>query len=83
MSSAGSPLDRHGLIPTPQSAYRRGRSTEKRVLKVVSDILRAADPTEITLLGLLDLSAAFDTVDQDILLQRLETAFGIRGPVLS
>ena len=76
-------MERHGLIPTLQSAYRRGHSTETAVLKVVSDILRAADHTEITLLGLLDLSAAFDTVDHDILLQRLETAFGIRGSVLS
>ena len=43
-------LERHGLIPTLQSAYRRGHSTETAVLKVVSDILRAADHTEITLL---------------------------------
>ena len=37
----------------------------------------------VTLLGLLHLSAAFDTFDQNILMDRLRTAFGIRGFVLS
>ena len=56
-------------------------STESALMKVLSDILDAAD-CQVTLLGLLDLSAAFDTVDHNILLQRLGTSFGLGGPVL-
>ena len=41
-------------------------------MKVISDILDAVDDRKVTLLGLLDLSAAFDTFDHDILLKRLE-----------
>jgi len=51
-------------------------------MKVVSDILNAADVRMVTLLGLLDLSAAFDTVDHVILLRRLEESFGLCGSVL-
>jgi len=76
-------LESNGLIPSLQSAYRRGHSTEIAVLKIISDILLATDRGEVTLLGLLDLSAAFDTVDHEILLARLSTAFGIRSTVLS
>jgi len=71
-----------GLMPTLQSAYRRHHSTESALLKVLSDILDAADSGQVTLLGLLDLSAAFDTVDHDILLTRLQTSFGAGGQVL-
>ena len=39
----------------------------------------AADRGLVTLLGLIDLSAAFDTVDYDILIDRLYHAFGIQG----
>jgi len=66
-----------------QSAYRAQHSTEAAVLKIVSDILWAADSGKVTLLGLFDMSAAFDTVDHSILIDRLNTSFGIRGAVLS
>ena len=75
-------LDRHRLLPDLQSAYRRQHSTETAILKVVSDILQAADSGKVTLLGLLDLSAASDTVDHAILLDRLDVSFGIRGAVI-
>ena len=52
------------------------------VVLVVSDILMAADLKQVTLLGLLDMSAAFDCVDHDLLLQRLQHGFGFRGVVL-
>jgi len=51
------------LMPSVQSAYRQGHSTESALMKVIADILDAADRRKVTLLGLLDMSAAFDTVD--------------------
>ena len=47
------------------------------------DALLAADHGDVTLLGLLDLSAAFDTVDHGILINRLQSTFAISGTVLS
>jgi len=55
-----------------QSAYRTHHSTETAVVKVLSDILKALDNGDLTMLTLLDLSAAFDTVDHAILLRRLK-----------
>jgi len=52
------------------------------MLRVWSDCLTAADRRQVTLLGLLDLAAAFDCVDHDILLQRLHIGLGILDRVL-
>ena len=62
------------LLPKLQSVYRAHHSTETAVLKVMVDILRAVDGGDLALLTLLDLSAAFDTVDHVTLLRRLETS---------
>ena len=55
---------------------------ETTLLKVFSDILSALDSGKITVLTLLDLSAAFDTIDHDILLHRLQHVFGIQNIAL-
>ena len=68
-------LNENELLPSVQSAYRQFFSTETAVLKVVSDILTAMDRGQITLLGMVDLSAAFDSVDHAILLKRLDVCF--------
>jgi len=66
-----------------QSAYRSYHSTKTALLKVLSDVLTAIDNKKVTLLALLDLSAAFDCVDHDILLSRLQSRFGLDGAVLA
>ena len=76
-------LSAAGLLPDLQSAYRAHHSTETAVLKVLSDILLAVDKGDLALLTLLDLSAAFDTVDHDTLLSRLNKSYGIDGVFLS
>ena len=60
-----------------QSAYRSGHSTETALFKVCDDMLRALDNQEVMCLVLLDLSAAFVTIDHGILLRHLESNFGI------
>ena len=75
-------LDRFQLLPELQSAYRKHRSTETATIKVMSDVYEAAEAGSVTLLGLLDVSAAFDTVDHRILLDRLRHDYGVRGLVI-
>ena len=66
-----------------QSAYRKGHSTETALLKVQNDILMNMNRQHVTLLVLLDLSAAFDTVDHNILLTHLKTGISIKGTALN
>ena len=66
-----------------QSAYRSGHSTETALLKVVNDVVVSACDRQATVFLSLDILAAFDTIDHDILLDRISQDFGIRGIVLS
>ena len=65
-----------------QSAFKKDHSTETALLRVRNDILISMDSHKESILVLLDLTAAFDTLDHDILLQRLEYRFGITGTAL-
>jgi Reverse transcriptase (RNA-dependent DNA polymerase) len=76
-------LDRGCGIPTYQSAYLKCHSKETALLKIVNDLLLAADHGEVSALCLLDLSAAFDSVDHELLLSRLQSRFGVVGTALN
>jgi len=65
-------LTAHSMMPLHQSAYRRNHSTETVLLKVFSDLQMAKDRGQVSALCLLDLTAAFDTVDHELLLRRLQ-----------
>ena len=71
------------LTNTPQFAYKQFHSTETALFKVHYDINLTIDNCKVTALTLLDLSAAFDTIDHDILITRLSTWYGISSAALS
>jgi len=77
-------LNVNGLLPSMQSACRKCHSTETAMARrVLSDILMAFDRVDVAALALLDLSAAFDTVDHHILLRRLRKSYRISGVALT
>ena len=69
-------LEAYKLMPTMQSAYKKHHSTETTLLRVTNDTLRTTDCRQHVVLVLLDLTAAFDTIDHTILVERLESYFG-------
>ena len=75
-------LVKHKLMDPLQSAYKKYHSTETALVKVQNDILIDIDNKNVSLLVLLDLSAAFDTIDHGILMKRLENNYGIKGTAL-
>ena len=83
LSQLNKHLNHNNLLSPLQSAYRPNHSTETALLRIVNDLLTAMDNNKICILTLLDLSAAFDTVDHQIPLTRLQHSFGISGPALS
>ncbi len=66
-----------------QSSFRPYNSNETALIRVTNNLLLSSDCGCISLLVLLDLSAAFDTIDHNILLNRLENYIGIRGSALA
>lgn len=76
-------LTNHNIPDKFQSGFRKKHSTETALLRVSNDIMMSSDSGKCSVLVLLDLSAAFDTVDHGILLDRLREWVGISGSALS
>ena len=77
MSQLVNHCNENAPLPVSQSAYRQFHSTETALLKVQNDILINMDNEEVTLLVMLDMSAAFDTIDHNILIDILKNDFGV------
>ena len=75
-------LTQNNLHVNNQYGYKKGHSTESILVKISNDILIASDKKTATVLLLLDLSAAFDTVDVNLLINILFNEIGIRGSAL-
>ena len=67
----------NGLGETFQSAYKSRHSTETTLLKVKNDMSSELDKGKVIMLVLLDLSSAFDSIDHEILVERMQKDFGI------
>ena len=69
--------EQYQLLPSYHSANQQHHSCETSLLKLTNDILWSVEDQNITAVLAFDLSAAFDTVDHDILLQVLKNQYGI------
>ncbi len=76
-------LQKNYIYEEFQSGFRPRHSTETALVKITNDLLLASDQGCISLLVLLDLSVAFDTIDHDILIDRLQNYTGIQGQALN
>ncbi len=75
-------LNSNGYLDNFQSGFRVHHSTETALIKIINDIRLNSDSGKISVLVLQDISASFDTVDHNILLERLENWVGLSGMVL-
>ena len=77
--STESHMVERNLHSNKQYGCKKDHSTEMLLLKIVDELLMECDNNNPTLILLLDLSAAFDTIDQNKLLKILHHEIGIRG----
>ena len=63
-------------IPSYQSEFRANHSTETLLLSLLSDAYSAIDKPQVSLLALFDVSQAFDMVEYEIILKRLQSSYG-------
>ena len=75
-------IEDNNLISPKQYGFRKGQSTEDAVSQLTSKIAASLDCQKANISIFLDLSKAFDTVSIPILLEKLDSQFGIRGVAL-
>ena len=75
-------MDTHIVHDQTQSAYRTGHSTETALARVQNDLVCTMDKHDVAILVVLDLSATSDTVDNNVLLDRMHSLLGIGSTVL-
>ena len=75
-------LEENNLVMQEQSAYKKYHSCETAIAKIYDDVLRNLDSKTSVVIVFLDYSAAFDSIDQDIMLEKLQNRFGIDGVAL-
>ena len=70
-------MGKNSFLNPHQSAYRSGRRTGNTLLRMVGDLRLGFDDEKVSILTLLDLSAAVDTTDHTVLPPRLQHCFDI------
>jgi hypothetical protein len=70
------------LVMTEQSAYKQHHSCETALAKIYDDLLSGLDAKTSIIMVFLDYSAAFDTIDQNLLLLKLQNEYGVTGTAL-
>ena len=74
--------NKHSLLPDYQSAYREHYSCETALIKLTNDVLWSMENGNVSAVMMIGLSAAFDTVDHNLLLEVLEKCFGLEDTCL-
>lgn len=75
-------LDKHSIISEHQLGFQKGKSTTDAIIKALEFITSNNEKKLTTIGAYLDLSAAFDCVKHELLLEKLE-GYGIRGEALN
>ena len=82
MNQFNTHCDLNGTTPTHQSAYKQFHICETALIKIVNDTLCPMEHKDITIVVIMYLSVAFDTVNLDVLLEVPHKCFGIEGMAL-
>ena len=71
-------IDRHKILSNNQYGFRNNHSTSLALIDLVEELTNSIDNKKITIGIFIDLKKAFDTINHELLLQKLE-CYGIRG----